>query len=320
MNPFNLHIPLIRAELPVGGVIRATCVDSYIGTAAVVARTRNRAATILREARLRKRQATFEAAAIMANAREVGHADAQEAAQAAVTAAVADAVSWLLDAEALEARMVKNLESRCRHWVAETINHFAGEADRATLIAKRIEAHIHEFTSRGRFAIFVSDADIEPVRQQLSEIQRSRLFSSPTLSSGEGYIDSPFLQIKFDIEKHLTALLAQVSYMDDSAKNANGMNVLPNASLVPMASATILSNRLDSMNVPQASNAERSQKLFELPTGMPHGDSLPTIGTARKVELDSIETEVINASRAQSAVLGERSSAHQLLPTSETES
>jgi flagellar biosynthesis/type III secretory pathway protein FliH len=210
MNPFNLHVSQIRAELPVGGVIPANRLDAYVGTAAVLARARDRAAAILRDARRRRLEARLESAALLARAHEEGRVRAAAQARAASAAAVAATVRWLIDAHELEARVAASLESRCRQWVAETVNQFAGEADRSALIATRIQAHIRELSSHGRFSIRLSHADFDAVLARLPEDCPFEAVADPAMRPGEACLDSPFVRLHLDLDCHLAALLTPI--------------------------------------------------------------------------------------------------------------
>lgn len=210
MNPFGIVVTRVHGDIPVGGVIPARVMDEYIGVAGVVQRARSQAAAMLRRARRRRAELAGRAAEALEAARIEGEARAEAAARAAHDATCREVVSWLVAEREMETRVAERLASRMRSWVSETVADFAGEADRAALVAARIDAHIRQLAGHGVFSVRVCPAEFDAVASRLPRDARFELIADPALHAGQALLDSPFVQLRIDLERHLRALLATI--------------------------------------------------------------------------------------------------------------
>lgn len=210
MNPFGLTITAVRGELPVGGIVPAATLDGYIDAAAVLGRNRSRAAAVLRASRRRRAQARAEAAQILAEARAEGERRAEAEARAAHDAICQDVLRWLVCESELEAIIAQRLETRCRTLIADAVACFAGEADRAALIAQRVAARSRELSSHGAFTLRLCPDDLEAVAARLPAEPGFTVSAEPALAPGQALLDSPYVQLRIDLDRHLALLLAAI--------------------------------------------------------------------------------------------------------------
>lgn len=210
MNPFGLTITAVRGELPVGGIVPAATLDGYIDAAAVLGRNRSRAAAVLLASRRRRAQARVQAAQILAEARAEGERRAEAAARAAHDAICEDVLRWLVCESELEAVIAERLQARCRTVIADAVACFAGEADRAALIAQRVAARWRELSSHGAFTLRLCPDDLEAVLARLPAESDFTVSAEPALAPGQALLDSPYVQLRIDLDRHLAVLLAAI--------------------------------------------------------------------------------------------------------------
>lgn len=210
MNPFGLTITAVRGELPVGGVVPAATLDAYIDAAAVLRRNRSRAAAVLLASRRRRDQARLEAAQILAEARAEGERRAEAAARAAHDAICEDVLRWLVKESELEAVIAERLEARCRTVIADAVACFAGEAERSALIAQRVAARWRDVSSHGAFTLRLCPDDVAAVAARLPAEPGFTISAEPALASGQALIDSPYVHLRIDLDRHLAVLLAAI--------------------------------------------------------------------------------------------------------------
>lgn len=210
MNPFELSIPAIRVELPVSGIIEAATLDGYLGVAAVMTRTRSRAAALLREVRRQRAESREAAAALLEEARRKGKERAEIAVRQAEDAVVGDVVAWLVAERDLEACVAARLATHCRAWVAQAVAQFAGEVDRSALIATRIDAQVRRMTEHGALTVRVAPEALESIRARLSASAPFELIGDPALRASQASLDSPYVCLRIDLDRHLDDLLRQI--------------------------------------------------------------------------------------------------------------
>lgn len=220
MNPFGLTITAVRGELPVGGIVPAATLDEYIDAAAVLRRNRSRAAAVLLASRRRRAQARIEAAQILAEAHAEGERRAEAAARAAHDAICEDVLRWLVRESELEAVIAERLESRCRTVIADAVACFAGEAERAALIAQRVAARWREVSSHGAFTLRLCPDDVAAVAARLPVEPGFTISVEPALASGQALIDSPYVQLRIDLDRHLAILLAAIGIEPDPSSRS----------------------------------------------------------------------------------------------------
>jgi flagellar biosynthesis/type III secretory pathway protein FliH len=210
MNPFGIVVTKVRGDIPVGGVIPARQLDEYISVAGVLARARSTAADVLCRARRRRAELAEAAARRLEAARVDGEARAEAAARAAHDATCRDVVTWLVAERELEASVAQGLAARLRGWVSETVTHFAGEADRAALVAARIDAQIRQLSAHGVFSVRVCPDEYDAVASRLPRDVSFELICDSAMGPGQALLDSPFVQLRIDLERHLRELLVGI--------------------------------------------------------------------------------------------------------------
>jgi flagellar biosynthesis/type III secretory pathway protein FliH len=217
MNPFGLTITAVRGELPVGGIVPAATLDEYIDAAAVLRRNRSRAAAVLLASRRCRAQARLEAAQILAEARAEGERRAEAAARAAHDAICEDVLRWLVRESELEAVIAERLELRCRTVIADAVACFAGEAERSALIAQRVAARWREVSSHGAFTLRLCPDDVTAVAARLPAEPGFTISAEPALAAGQALIDSPYVHLRIDLDRHLAVLLAAIGVEPSAA-------------------------------------------------------------------------------------------------------
>lgn len=210
MNPFGLTITAVRGELPVSGIVPAAMLAQYIDAAAVLRRNRSRAAAVLLASRRHRARARLQAEQILAEAMAEGERRAEAAARAAHDAICEDVLRWLVREDELEAVIAQRLESRCRRVIADAVASFAGEAERAALIAWRVAARWRELSSHGAFTLRLCPDDVATVAARLPAEPGFTISAEPALASGQALIDSPYVQLRIDLDRHLSVLLAAI--------------------------------------------------------------------------------------------------------------
>lgn len=248
MNPFGLTITAVRGELPVGGIVPAATLDQYIDAAAVLRRNRSRAAAVLLASRRCRTQARSEAAQILAEARTEGERRAQAAAQAAHDAICEDVLRWLVRESEIEAVIAQRLELRCRTVIADAVACFAGEAERAALIAQRVAARWREVSSHGAFTLRLCPDDMAAVAARLPVEPGFTISAEPALASGQALIDSPYVQLRIDLDRHLAVLLAAIGVEPSATRPpARGSQLNPEEGSRHEDDADGLANHVDGL-------------------------------------------------------------------------
>ncbi|MCD9119837.1 hypothetical protein [Cupriavidus sp. UGS-1] len=222
MNPFGLTITAVRGELPVGGIVPAAMLDQYIDAAAALRRNRSRAAAVLLASRRHRARARLQAEQILVEATAEGERRADAAARAAHDAICEDVLRWLVHENELEAVIAERLELRCRIVIADAVASFAGEAERAALIAQRVAARWRELSSHGAFTLRLCPDDVEAVAARLPAEPGFTISAEPALTSGQALVDSPYVQLRIDLDRHLAVLLAAIGVEPSAASPCAG--------------------------------------------------------------------------------------------------
>lgn len=210
MNPFHIDVVNVRGELPAGGVIPREQLDDYLGAAAVLKRNRSRAATVLLAARRERARVRRQAREILEQAYAEAERRADDAARAAHDATCMAVVQWLVRERELEARIAAELEDRCRSWVADAVLQFTGELDKTSLLIGRIEKQLAPVARHGTLRLHVCPDEIEAVACRLSGRDGLELHADPAMAPGQARIDSPFVQIRIDLARHIDMLLERI--------------------------------------------------------------------------------------------------------------
>ncbi|MGY8524693.1 hypothetical protein [Paracidovorax citrulli] len=222
MNPFQLDVANIRGELPAGGVIPREQLDDYLGAAAVLKRNRSRAATVLLAARRDRARVRRQAREILEQAYAEADRRADEAARAAHDATCMAVVQWLVRERKLEARVAAALEERCRNWVADAVLQFTGELDKTSLLIGRIERQLAPVARHGALRLHVCPDEIEAVACRLSGRDGIELHADAAMAPGQARIDSPFVQLRIDLARHIDMLLDRIRGARDEDAGGDG--------------------------------------------------------------------------------------------------
>ncbi|MBY4897873.1 hypothetical protein [Cupriavidus sp. AU9028] len=210
MNPFDIDVVSVHGELPTGGVIPGQRLDEYLGATAVLQRHRSRAAAILLAARRVRASAREQARHILQQAWCEAQRRADDAARAAHDATCAEVVGWLVQERELEARVAAQLEARCRNWVADAVMQFTGEMDRTALLIGRIERQLAPLARHGALRLHVCPEEMEAISRRLVARDGIELQADPGMQPGQARIDSPFVQLRIDLARHLAMLLERI--------------------------------------------------------------------------------------------------------------
>ncbi|ESJ16978.1 hypothetical protein B551_0212050, partial [Cupriavidus sp. HPC(L)] len=167
-------------------------------------------------------RARLQAEQILVEATAEGERRADAAARAAHDAICGDVLRWLVHENELEAVIAERLELRCRMVIADAVASFAGEAERAALIAQRVAARWRELSSHGAFTLRLCPDDVEAVAARLPAETGFTISAEPALTSGQALVDSPYVQLRIDLDRHLSVLLAAIGVEPSAASPCAG--------------------------------------------------------------------------------------------------
>lgn len=211
MNPFGINVAAIAGELPVGGVIPADRLDRYIDAAAVLQRNRARAAAVLRSARRHRDRIHRRAQEILQQAYEEAERRAEQAARDAHDDTCASVVQWLVQENELERAVAARIEARCRKWVAEAVRVLVADSDRTATLASRIDAQLRGLLPHGDVTLRVCPDEREVVASRLTADRPFDIEADPDLEPGQARLDSPYVQLRIDLSRHLTGVLCGIA-------------------------------------------------------------------------------------------------------------
>lgn len=223
MNHFGISVTELAGDAPLGPVIPARQFVQYVSETARLGAARRRSAQALWRARRLLVHARQEA-----RARAVAQADAllREASAAAARIAhdarlegLNQTVAWLVEESQLEQIVAAGLEGRCRELVCAALRAYAAEMPADQLIANHVVDRLGEIGSHGRLNLRVSpplrDAVARRVAQHIAQSTRPEIklqvVADASLNEKLAVLDSPYVQVRVDLDAHLQALLSQLA-------------------------------------------------------------------------------------------------------------
>lgn len=207
MNPFGLNVTAIAGELPIGGVIPADRLDRYIDAAAVLQRNRARAAAVLRSARRDRDRIHRQAQEVLQQAYDEAERRAEQAAREAHDDTCASVVRWLVQENELERAVAARLEARCRTWVADAVRVLVADSDRTATLVSRIDAQLRGLLPHGEVTLRVCPDERDAVASRLMSDRPFDIEADADLEPGQARLDSPYVQLRIDLSRHLTSVL-----------------------------------------------------------------------------------------------------------------
>ncbi len=176
----------------------ALALDTQLRRAAAARLWRARAA--LAE---RKRRAEAQLSEELANARE----DMAARIASAERDALADVLSWHVEQAGLEALVAERVATRVAECAADAFVAFTRDEARAPLMAARIREAIATLDAATPGTLSMHPAQLPEVAALLAALT-CQLKADDTLPPGQAILDTPFVRIVIDIERH-AGLLAE---------------------------------------------------------------------------------------------------------------
>lgn len=219
MNHFGLSVMELDGVAPAGPVVSAAEFERYISAGASIGAARQRAAQRLRRTRRALADARRESRAqAEAYASELLAAARREAACVADEArlnAVGETVTWLVAESALERSVAGRLEQRFRNLLGSALKAYAAAEPSENLIANQVARHLEELAEHGKLTLRVAADRVEPVAARIGQLTQQKMnlevVAEATLSNAQAVLDSPYVQIRVDLERHLDELLRRLA-------------------------------------------------------------------------------------------------------------
>ncbi|TCK32005.1 hypothetical protein B0G84_9133 [Paraburkholderia sp. BL8N3] len=219
MNHFGLSVMELDGEAPAGPVVSAAELDRYISAAARIGAARQRAARKLWRTRCALADARRGSRAqTKAYASELLAAARREAAclsDEARLSAVGETVTWLVAESALERSVAARLEQRFRDLLGSALKAYAAAEPSENLIANQVARHLEELAEHGKLTLRVAAERVEPIAARIDQLTQQKMnlevVAEATLSDAQAVLDSPYVQIRVDLERHLDEILGRLA-------------------------------------------------------------------------------------------------------------
>ncbi|MGE8357615.1 MAG: hypothetical protein ACN6N0_14595 [Microvirgula sp.] len=207
MNALMVSVPCLPGPAPAGPVVRAGELDRLVEVSVLLVEARQQAVAMVA-------RAGREAAALREAARQDGVAAAQGEVAALRTAAVDDAVEWLVAQQELEIVLAGRLETRLRSLLAAELEALTGEQDSAGLLVQRLRKRLSTLPADDRVTVRVAAGQREAVGLALAGLDHVDIVADAGLATGQAILDTPFVRVTLDIDAHLQTVLARLRHGD----------------------------------------------------------------------------------------------------------
>lgn len=209
----NLLMPAyvtLFGDLPAGKLIRQADFKVYLQAQDVLADAQREAHQIKQNAEMIVATAMNEAENIFQRAQQQGEQAAQEKiaqiTEQSCQEAISKAIHWLIDVQDIERTVIKHLESDVRAYLNHALMTFVSEQDIIDLTVQRIAHSLVEVIAENKLILRVHSDAKEKVMMQFANDARIRVVDDASCHPGQAIIESPFVQIDIDIEKHVQML------------------------------------------------------------------------------------------------------------------
>jgi len=213
MNPFNLPINVLEGVTAPGQVIAGPVTNLLSKARYIIEQAQHQAADLLH-------RTERDALAIQQAAARLGESRKAMVVQSVINetrdATIAQTLTWLVDEKALEATLAENMVSRIRETMFAVLTPWFDNQDHAVLLAKRLADIIRQRAQKYPCTLRLHAADLETVVAQLgqqADLREIPCTADPALAAGQAVIESEFLRIEFDLDRHWETVLATLGKM-----------------------------------------------------------------------------------------------------------
>ncbi|KLU21492.1 hypothetical protein EOS_35555 [Caballeronia mineralivorans PML1(12)] len=219
MKPFGIHVVQVDGDVTAGAIVPAGVLDQYLWATDRIRAARSRAARALWRARAVLAKTRRDAAELVSielqKAREQAVFDARQQAGEARVAAIGETVEWLLAERDLEAAIAARFEQRFRVVLADALRQYAAAAVPDEVISRHLAPHLDEFLAHGKLSLRVHADLVGAITSRFSSPARVsealEIIVDDTLGQREAVLDTPFVQLRIDLDRHLDELLNQLA-------------------------------------------------------------------------------------------------------------
>ncbi|MFP3587713.1 hypothetical protein SCB29_29220 [Paraburkholderia sp. SIMBA_055] len=129
--------------------------------------------------------------------------------------AVGETVTWLVAESALERSVAGRLEQRFRDLLGSALKAYAAAEPSENLIANQVARHLEELAGHGKLTLRVAAERVEPVAARIDQLTQQKMnlevVAEATLSDAQAVLDSPYVHIRVDLERHLDEILGRLA-------------------------------------------------------------------------------------------------------------
>ncbi|WP_181321909.1 hypothetical protein [Trinickia symbiotica] len=210
-----MQVPIVylQGRVPPDPVIRAQELALYFDAASIVSEARREADALIASAEETLAHATRDAQRIRAQAHEQGLADAQAELEPMRASLVAETVQWCIAESALEAEIAARIDERIGAVIAEALTEFVAEQDDATRLSERVRERLRQSAEHRTMTLRVARETFDATSRECASDEngwRVDVTADPTLTNAQAVIETPFVQIRIDLDTHLQSVLAQL--------------------------------------------------------------------------------------------------------------
>ncbi|MEX3956746.1 hypothetical protein [Trinickia sp. EG282A] len=209
----QLPIVYLKGPAPPDPIIRAQELALYFDAASIVAEARREAEALIASAEETLAHATRDAQRIRAEAHEQGLADVQAELEPMRASLVAETVQWCIAESALEAEIAARIDERIGAVIAEALAEFVAERDDVTRLSERVRERLRRCAEHRTLTLRVARETFDAASRECASDEggwRVDVTADATLTNAQAVIETPFVQIRIDLDAHLESVLAQL--------------------------------------------------------------------------------------------------------------
>ncbi len=218
MNPFNVRVEVLEGPAPQGSVFKSADVSLRQQTKTWVEQASMQALKLVK-------QAHQKAKIIQEDAVHLGAQQKAEVIEAlrteAKAAALEEALQWLVEERALEARVVESVESQMREAMATVLEEWVDDQDELEQLARRLTALAAARVRQHPYKLRLHPETCKTLQAEhegKTPFERAQWVSDATLAVGQVVLEDPFLRVEFDVAMYWSKVVDALRTMQiDSA-------------------------------------------------------------------------------------------------------
>lgn len=214
MNPFNIHIDVLKGPTPPGPVVKSADFNLLQQAKILIEQAHKQAADLLQNA-------DYQASEIRQKAAQLGELEKaqwmRQIREETYHTIVQEKLTWLVEQQAFEAAIVNSIDWRIREVMVSVLREWVDNQDQLAQLASRLAKLVCERAARSLCKLRLCPTECESVSAQLNQrlnFDSIEYIADPALNAGQAVIETEFLRIEFDLNRHWEAVFAALRRME----------------------------------------------------------------------------------------------------------